>query len=57
MSVTGMVFDRTGSDSAISRVYSGIPGLGALFVFLIRRPTWRQRAARAAPAGAAAAGD
>ncbi|MGE0136083.1 MAG: MFS transporter [Dehalococcoidia bacterium] len=38
--VTGVVFDRTGSYTTIFLVYAALAAFGALFVFLIRRPTW-----------------
>lgn len=57
--ITGLVFDRTGTFTVIFLVYAVMAALGALFVFLIRRPTWselraRQAAAPPAPAAAAA---
>lgn len=59
--VTGLVFDRTGTYSTIFLVYAALAGLGAVFVFLIRRPTWHElaaaRAALPATPAAAVAGD
>ncbi|MBX7111169.1 MAG: MFS transporter [Dehalococcoidia bacterium] len=60
--VTGVVFDRTGTYSTIFLVYAALASLGAVFVFLIRRPTWHEfssalTAAPPAAAAAAAAGD
>ncbi|HRC62519.1 MAG TPA: MFS transporter [Dehalococcoidia bacterium] len=60
--VTGVVFDRTGTYSTIFLVYAALASLGAVFVFLIRRPTWHEfssalTAAPPATAAAAAAGD
>lgn len=47
--ITGLVFDRTGTFSMIFVVYSAMAALGALFVYLVRRPTWGElRAARQA---------
>ncbi len=54
--VTGVVFDRTGTYSTIFLIYAALASLGAVFVFLIRRPTWHDLAStRATPAPAAAA--
>lgn len=54
--ITGLVFDRTGTFSMIFVVYSVMAALGALFVYLVRRPTWGELRARQAalPSGATA---
>jgi MFS family permease len=57
--ITGLVFDRTGTFTVIFLIYAAMAALGALFVFLIRRPTWGElrarQAARPAPSTAAVA--
>lgn len=60
--VTGLVFDRTGTYSTIFLIYAALASLGAVFVFLIRRPTWHDFSTAhatlpAAPTAAAAGAD
>jgi hypothetical protein len=55
--ITGLVFDRTGTFSMLFVVYAVMASLGALAVYLVRRPTWgelRSRQAPPPPTGAAA---
>lgn len=53
--IAGLMFDRTGSYHLIFTIYAGVIATGAIWVMLIRRPTWVEfeaaqvEAAHAAP--------
>lgn len=59
--LTGLVFDRTGTFTVIFLVYAAMVSLGAVSVFLVRRPTWGElrtsQATAVASASAVAVGD
>lgn len=48
--ITGLVFDRTGTYAMTFLAYAAMAALGALFVFLVRRPTWTEYRAQQRPA-------